>query len=66
MVPTSTLGYLTTWPAGQSQPVVSTLNSLNGQVLANAAIVPAGMGGATNVFVTDTTQVIIDANGFFQ
>jgi hypothetical protein len=60
-----TLGYLSTWPAGGTQPVVSTLNALNGQVVANAAIVPAGAGGAIDVFVTDTAQIVIDTNGYF-
>ncbi len=60
-----TLGYLTVWPAGQPQPLVSTLNSLNGAVRANAAIVPAGTGGAINAFATDTADVIIDINGYF-
>jgi len=65
VVPTAGLGYLTIWPAGQMQPNVSTLNSLNGAILANAAIVPAGSNGAVSVFATDTTQVIIDINGYF-
>ena len=58
------VGYLTIWPSGQNQPPVSTMNS-DGRVKANAAIVPAGVGGAVNVYVTDTTNVIIDINGFF-
>ncbi len=56
---------LCTWAAGQTQPLVSTLNAYKGQVAANAAIVPAGAGGAISVFVTDTTQVIVDTNGYF-
>ena len=44
VVPGPTLGYLTIWPAGQAQPLVSTLNSVDGRVKANAAIVPAGDG----------------------
>ena len=36
------LDYLTVWPKGESQPVVSTLNDNTGTVVANAAIVPAG------------------------
>jgi len=59
------LGYLTVWPTGQAQPVVSTLNSPDGQVVANAAIVPAGSGGAIDAFVTDRTDLILDANGYF-
>jgi hypothetical protein len=65
VVPTSTLNYLTLWPAGQSQPAVSTLNSPTGQVLANAALVPAGTAGGVSVFVTNQTQVIIDIVGYF-
>jgi hypothetical protein len=65
VVPSGVLGYLTTWPAGGSQPLVSTLNAIKGQIVANAALVPAGAGGAVTVYVTNTTQVIIDTNGYF-
>jgi hypothetical protein len=65
VVPQGPLAYLTTWPAGQLQPFVSTLNSPNGEILANAAIMPAGTNGALNVYVTNPTDVIIDVNGYF-
>ena len=45
--------------------MVSTLNSFNGRVAANAAIVPAGANGAVSVFVSDASDVIIDINGYF-
>lgn len=64
VVPDSKLGYLTIWPAGQPQPLVSTLNS-DGRVKANAVIVPAGQDGKISVFVTDQTHVVIDINGYF-
>jgi hypothetical protein len=64
-VPHGSLGYLTTWPTGQAQPVVSTLNATTGAVTANAAIVPAGTGGDISVFVSDTADVILDVNGYF-
>jgi len=41
-VPAGPLSYLTLWPTSQSQPLVSTLNSLDGRVKANAAIVSPG------------------------
>lgn len=66
VVPQGTLGYLTIWPTGMSQPTVSTLNSLDGRVKANAAIVPAGAAGAISVFVSNTTNVVLDINGYFQ
>jgi len=50
---------------GQPQPVVSTLNSPNGTVVANAAIVPDGVGRAVSVFATNATDVIPDINGYF-
>ena len=65
VVPTSVLGYLTTWPVGQAMPLVSTLNDLTGTIVGNAAIVPAGTGGDINVFVTNPTDVVIDINGYF-
>jgi hypothetical protein len=65
VVPAGPLSYLTAWPTGASQPFVSTLNSFDGSIVANAAIVPAGASGAVSVFVTDATDVILDVNGYF-
>ena len=65
VVPKGPLGYLTIFPTGQMQPLVSTLNSVDGRVKANAAIVPAGAGGAISVFATNTTELILDINGYF-
>ncbi len=65
VVPQGFLGYLTVWPAGQDQPSVSTLNSYDGRVKADAAIVPAGSGGAISIFASNTTHVILDINGYF-
>lgn len=65
VVPLGPLGYLTTWPTGQPQPLVSTLTSLEGKITSNAAIVPAGTNGSINVFVTNITEVVIDINGYY-
>jgi hypothetical protein len=59
------LGFLTTWPAGQSQPLVSTLNAPTGAVTANGAIVPAGTNGGVSVFVSNDSDLVIDVNGYF-
>jgi len=66
-VPKNSLDYLTTWAAGQTQPVVSTLNASSGvgTITANAAIVGAGTSGNISVFVTDAIDLIIDVNGYF-
>ena len=66
VVPRPTLGYLTVWPTGQRQPTISTLNSPDGRVKANAAIVPAGTPNQSiSVFATDNTDVILDIDGYF-
>jgi len=62
---TGQLGFLTTWPTGQPQPWASTLNSPDGLVVANAALVPAGAAGAISIYVSDRTDVLFDINGFF-
>jgi DNA-binding beta-propeller fold protein YncE len=59
------VGYLTIWPTSQIQPVVSTMNSLDGRIKANAAIVPAGVAGAVNIYVADTADVVLDLDGYF-
>ena len=65
VVPQGPLGFLSTWPAGQTYPGVSTLNSSNGAVIANAAIVPAGTDGAITVVAANPTDLIIDIVGYF-
>lgn len=38
---------------------------LEGQIVANAAIVPAGTQGAIHVFAAGATELIVDINGYF-
>jgi hypothetical protein len=60
--------YVSLWPAGLSQPFVSTLDDPEGLIVANAAIVPAGSpSGGVSVFNSgpSSTDVIIDMNGYF-
>lgn len=61
----SRVGYLSVWPAGQTQPQVSTLNDPTGTNVANAAIVPAGNGGAIATYATDDTDLLVDVDGYF-
>lgn len=65
-VPSSgTLGYLTAWGTGTSQPLVASLNAPTGTVVSNAAIVPAGTDGSINIYASDATDVVVDVNGYF-
>ncbi|MGA3212495.1 MAG: Ig-like domain-containing protein [Terriglobales bacterium] len=61
-----TLSYLTMWPTGEGQPTSSTLNSLDGRIKADAAIVSAGSSGAVSVYASNTTNVLLDINGYFE
>jgi len=64
-VPGPSLGYLTVWPAGQPQPGVSTLNSWDGRIKATAVIVAAGNSGGVSIYASDTSNVLLDVNGYF-
>jgi hypothetical protein len=57
--------YLTVWNDGVPQPYISTLNDRAGLVTSNSAVVPAGNGGAIDVYATDATDVVIDINGYY-
>jgi len=64
-VPHAQLGFLTAWATGQAMPGVASLNAVTGTTTANAAIVPAGTGGAIDVFATNDTDLVVDINGYF-
>ena len=59
------LYFLTVWPAGETQPVVSTLNDQTGTIVANAAIVPAGPQKKTAFWPYNNTDLLLDVNGYF-
>lgn len=65
VVPHGTLGYITVWPAGLAQPLVSTMNSRDGRTKASAVIVQGGTGDAISIYASNTTDVILDINGYF-
>jgi hypothetical protein len=65
VVPHGPLGYVSVWPTGDPQPVVSTLNSYDGRVKANAAIVSGGSGGDISVFASNTADLVLDVSGYF-
>lgn len=62
VVPTEILGYLTLWSAGGAMPFVSALNSWDGTIVSNAAMVPAS-SDSINVYATHSTHVILDVVG---
>jgi hypothetical protein len=71
------LGYLVIWPAGDpTPPLTSTVNSWDGRVKTNAAIVaggscpvgeagPCSWQGKVNVFANNPTGLTLDVTGYF-
>jgi len=52
------------WPAGENQPLVSTLNAADGAVTSNMAIVPTSNGNI-QTFSSNPTQLILDISSYF-
>ncbi len=65
VVPHGVLGFLTVYPTGQTRPNASTLNDDPGVVIANAAIVPAGTSGSIDVYALQSTELVMDINGYY-
>jgi hypothetical protein len=59
------IGFVTIWPTGVTRPTVSSINTIPGYVLANAAIVPAGTNGSISVFPNTGMHLYGDINGYF-
>jgi hypothetical protein len=58
-------GFVTVWPAGQAQPVASTLNFLPGDNIANLVMVGLGAGGGLSVYEFGATaHVVADVVGY--
>jgi hypothetical protein len=64
VAPPGALGYLTLWPEGSVQPLVSTLNALDGSITSNMAIVPAA-SGSVSAYASNPTQLLLDISGYF-
>jgi len=64
VIPPGSLGYITMWPQGQSQPLAATLNALDEAITNNMAIVPT-TNGSINVYPSAPTQLVLDIFGFF-
>ena len=59
-------GWITAWPAGDSQPLTSNLNFLPGQTVANLVTVKVGAGGMVNLFNSaGSTHLIADVAGWY-
>ncbi len=55
VVPPAPFGFLTLWPQGTTQPLVSTLNAIDGAITSNMAIVPTTNGSISAFGITSGT-----------
>ncbi len=63
---TTASSYLSLWPAGESRPLVSSLNWTPGQTTPNAVTVKAGTSGKVSIYnLTGSVDVIADIVGYF-
>jgi hypothetical protein len=58
-------GYVAAWPDNTAWPGTVVLNALQGGVVDNAAIVPAGPDGGIQVMSTNSGDLVIDMNGYY-
>ncbi len=63
--PLAQLAFLTAYPSGITRPGVSTLSAGPAAWVQNAAVVPAGTGGAIDVYCQFAGRVVIDVNGYY-
>lgn len=65
VAPQGSLGFLTVWAAGHTQPGTSNINAYDGQVKSNMVIVQTGTNGHVNFFASDATNVVAEVVGYF-
>jgi hypothetical protein len=58
-------GFVTVYPCGTALPLVSSVNYVAGQTVANAVIVPLPASGELCFYSNVATDLVVDINGFF-
>ncbi len=58
-------GYVTVFPCGESLPNASNLNFAAGDVIPNSVFAKVGAAGSVCLFVSTTTNLLVDVSGFF-
>jgi hypothetical protein len=63
---TTASSYLSVYPAGETQPLLSNLNWVAGETVPNMVMVPIGSGGQVTFYNnTGSTDVVVDLEGYF-
>jgi hypothetical protein len=58
-------GFVTVWPDTSARPLVSSLNYVTGQTVANAATVGLGISGGLALYTRFPAQLVLDVAGWF-
>jgi hypothetical protein len=58
-------GYLTIYPGGATQPLISSLNYRDGDVTGSGSYPTLSATGIANIFSLRTTDLVIDVSGYF-
>ncbi len=59
------VGWIAAWQDDVSWPGTVVLNAVQGGIVDNPAIVPAGADGGIQVLATDNADLVIDMNGYY-
>lgn len=59
-------GFVTLWPADESQPGTSVLNYRPGQVVPNSQIVRLDGNGRARIFTLAAADLVVDVTGYFE
>ena len=59
------VGWVAAWQDDTAWPGTVVLNALQGGIVDNSAIVPAGADGGIQVLATDNCDLVIDMNGYY-
>jgi hypothetical protein len=63
---TTASSYLSVYPAGETQPLLSNLNWVAGETVPNLVIVPIGSGGQVTFYnYQGRADVVVDLEGYF-
>jgi hypothetical protein len=66
-VAATTTGYVTAWPAGETRPVVSTLNPRPGVPVPNQAYLKLGPNGQLGIYnFAGSSEIVVDVFGYFE
>ncbi len=62
---TTSAGFVTVWPAGESMPLASNVNFEAGQIVSNGLIVKLGAAGKLSIYSNVPVDIVVDVTGAF-